>query len=948
MVAVVSRQVEATLAERYTPKQETSAGVRPADDEGGGRVSAGDPAPRSVAAAAAASTPGGRRAAFARQVRDALAHLYDPIYLQTHPLASLVVRDANPRAPGVGTALRQALLEAVDALQPLRETSDSLPSATGYPILQLRYVEALDVPSIQTRLAIGRSEYYREQQRAVDAIVSLLWDRWAVGRGLAAGPPEVGVASPEPDSVAGPQPPRHNLPMPTTTYVARRGELPQVVQRLRESRLLTLTGSGGSGKTRLALEVARDLLTVYAAGVWLVELAPLTDPLLVPQAIATALGVREASDRPLLATVVDYLRGRAVLLILDSCEHLIDACARVADTLLRTSERLQILATSRELLGITGEAIWRVPALAMPEPPAAAASPEDLAAAVRQSEAGQLFADRARLGSPSFTVTAENAAAVEKVCRRLDGIPLAIELAAARVAVLSVDQIAARLDQRFRLLTGGSRTALPWQQTLRPTIDWSHQLLSDDERALWRRLAVFVGGWTPEAAEAVGASSEGGVGADDVLDLLVRLAAKSMILVEEPASSGRAARRFRLSETTRPYAEEKLLDAGEAAMARDRHRDWFVGLAEQAMVGMEGPDQKQWFEGLEAEHGNLRAALAWALEGPEGAEPLLRLAAALGRFWQSRGYPQEGRRWLEIALQGAPGPTEARARALNWLGQLARLHGDAERARQLLAESVALARTGVDRRLLSIALRHGYRTSLALGDRQEARRLLDEAVAVSRDQGDQRELAYNLCALAELRIDEGRLDGAERLLAEILDVGRSAGDALPLCDRLVVLGAVRLLQGDPARARSALVEALDLERAVGSTFITPQALALLGDVARSQGDLPEALDRYGEGLRLSQVMGRGDLAATLRRYAGVCAAVGEPRQAARLFGAASTVADESRRLAWVDRYFGADDPAAARQALGDEAFAAAWAEGRAITLEDAAWGLGGVPAPKQP
>ncbi|HEX5414866.1 MAG TPA: NB-ARC domain-containing protein, partial [Chloroflexota bacterium] len=517
-----------------------------------------DPSPRSVAREAAIGEAEGRRATFARQVRDALAHLYDPLYLQTHPLARLVAPDRDPRAPGVGKALRQVLLDAIDALHPLTGSRGTLPSGVGYQILHLRYVEGLEVSAIQDQLALGKSEFYREQQRGVDAVVSLLWDRWRDNGSSAATSAAPSAVSVEDAPPVSPRP-RHNLPTSTTTYISRAGELAQVSQRLAETRLLTLTGSGGCGKTRLAIEIARDCVDEFADGVWLVELAPLADPSLVPQAIATALDLRESADRPLLTTLADFLRNRQTLLVLDNCEHLIDACARVVDTLLHACPRLRILATSRELLGIAGEATWRVPSLAVADPGDAGMDRENLVAGVLQSEAGRLFADRARLVLPSFSVTSENAPAVAQVCQRLDGIPLAIELAAARVAVLSVDQIAARLDQRFRLLTGGNRTALRRQQTLRATIDWSYQLLSDDERTLLRRLAVFAGGWTLEAAEAVGAASAADGGAFEVLDLLTLLAAKSLVQAEEPAAGGRGNRRFRLSETMRQYAEEKLL-----------------------------------------------------------------------------------------------------------------------------------------------------------------------------------------------------------------------------------------------------------------------------------------------------------------------------------------------------------------------------------------------------
>ena len=392
-----------------------------------------------------------------------------------------------------------------------------------------------------------------------------------------------------PDSIQGTPTPT-NLPISVTSFVARAGEIDKVKQRLRDGRLLTLSGPGGCGKTRLALEVARQLESDFSDGVWLVELAPLTDASLVSQTIATTVGIADEPGRPALEVLTEYLRRRHALLILDNCEHLIDTCALVVDALLRSCASVQLLATSRELLGVAGEATWRVASLSVVDPRSLAGHSGDLVEQVLASESGQLFLDRARLVTASFGITAENAPAVAQICQRLDGIPLAIELAAARLSMLSVEQIAARLDQRFRLLTGGNRTAVRRQQTLQATIDWSYQLLLEEERRLVCRLAVFAGGWCLEAAEAVGAVSVVVRPQEDVFELLSRLVAKSMVLVEEPGDNKLGAVRYRFLETIRQYAEEKLVQAGEAAEAlRRRHRDWYLDLAEQAVDGMEGP-----------------------------------------------------------------------------------------------------------------------------------------------------------------------------------------------------------------------------------------------------------------------------------------------------------------------------------------------------------------------
>ncbi len=424
-------------------------------------------------------------------------------------------------------------------------------------------------------------------------------------------------------SASASEPARHNLPLSTTSFVAHAGQIERVTERLRDSRLLTITGSGGCGKTRLALEVARDLVSEFADGVWLIELAPLADASLVSQTIATALGIRDVPGRPAADLLTEYLRSRHALLVLDTCEHLIDTCAQVADTLLRSCAHVQLLATSRELLGVAGEATWRVTSLSVVDPEGLADSGGDAAAKVMASEAGRLFVDRAQLVVPSFAITAHKAASVAQVCRRLDGIPLAIELAAACASMLSVDQIAARLDRRFRLLIGGNRTAVRRQQTLQATIDWSYQLLSEEERSLFRRLAVFADGWSLEAAEALGADAQ--QPAEDVLELLSRLVAKSMVVVDEPRDDESGVNRYRFGETIRQFAQGKLDEADEAELARTRHCEFFLAWAERAAPNVVGRDQLIWLGRLDAEHDNLRAALEWCRG--DGSDRELRLAA---------------------------------------------------------------------------------------------------------------------------------------------------------------------------------------------------------------------------------------------------------------------------------------------------------------------------------
>ncbi len=442
-----------------------------------------------------------------------------------------------------------------------------------------------------------------------------------------------------------------NLPVQLTSFVGREREMTEVKRLLPTARLLTLTGTGGAGKTRLALHVAADVLEEFPNGVWLVELAALSDPALVPHTIASALRIREASGSPMLATLLDYLQYKKLLLMLDNCEHLIEACAHLAEAMLRACPDLRILATSREPLGVPGELAWRVPSLSLPEP-GWLPSPETL----MKYGAVRLFIERAAVGQPTFTLTPQNSVPVATVVQRLDGIPLAIELAAARVQGLSVEQIARRLDDLFRLLTRGSRTSPPRHQTLQGVLDWSYHLLSEAEQMVLRRLAVFAGGWTLEAAEEV---CGGGV-EFDVLDLLTQLVFKSLVLMDERGGEVR----YRFLETVRQYSWNKLSSSGEIAKLRERHRDSSLRLVERAEVELQGPNQRMWLERLETEHDNLRAALEWSLTEGGGAEPGLRLAGCLWRFWHERGYWSEGRRWLEAALERSSTSTASRAKAL--------------------------------------------------------------------------------------------------------------------------------------------------------------------------------------------------------------------------------------------------------------------------------------------
>jgi predicted ATPase/class 3 adenylate cyclase len=646
-----------------------------------------------------------------------------------------------------------------------------------------------------------------------------------------------------------------NLPsLELTSFIGRERELDEVKQLLANARLVTLMGPGGAGKTRLALQVAADLSDRFSQGVWLAELAPLSDPDIVVQTVATVFGVREMPGRPLLETLVDYLRTRELLLVLDNCEHLVQASAVLAVALLRGCARLRILATSREALAITGETTYRVPSLSIPDPKVVRS-----VAQLTAFDATQLFLERAAVSNPRFVVTDAIAPLVAKVVHRLDGIPLAIELAAARVKVLSVDQIATRLDDRFRLLTGGSRAGLPHHQTLRATVDWSYDLLAEEERTLFRRVAVFAGGFTLEAAEAV--CGGGAIHPSEVLDLLARLVDKSLIITESLTHDIR----YRQLETIRDYSRERLLESGETDAVRRRHLEWYLGLAERAEPELQGPDQLSWLERLELEHDNLRSALEWASVGDDRLEAGLRLAGALHRFWGLRGYLREGRDWLEgILSKGRDISEPTRAKAAYGASALAFLQGDYDRADALGQEGLQLYRELGD--ALGIALVLNVLGFIARnhGDYARAKTLLEESLAISRRFGHKWALAEGLNILGVAARRQGDNALATAMFEESLALWRALGDKWGLAFSLGHLGVVARVQGDYERARVLHDESLGLRRQLGDRRNVAVALSSLGAVASPLGDYDQAWALYEESLQVSRELGdKLSIAATL-------------------------------------------------------------------------------------
>ena len=828
----------------------------------------------------------------------------------------------------------------------------------------------------------------------------------------------------------------NNLPIQLTSFIGRKTEMVNIKLLLvvDHASLVTLTGSGGTGKTRLALQVAADLLDKYLDGVWLVELAQLADPALIPQTVATALGVREVPGKSITTVLTEHLRSRQLLLVLDNCEHVIEACARLVSMLLRVCPRLQILATSREILGATGEVPFRVPSLSIPELrhlPAYEKLP--------QYEAVNLFLERASQAMPGFILTADNAPAIARICHRLDGIPLAIELAAARVRLLSVEQLASRLDDSFRLLTGGSRTVLPRHQTLKALIDWSYNLLSAPERTLLLRLSVFAGGWTLEAAEEI-VMDEDGLLEDDgdtapssslpkseVLGYLGQLVDKSLVMeFKEQGGPGTSReRRYRLLETIRQYARDKLLEVGGGEGVRERHLDYFCKLARLAEPNLRGKDQSVWLNRLEDELDNLRSAIEWSLT--TRIEAGMQLCADLQWFWHIRGHGSEGIDWLNQLLDTeatgrADQPVDsgrrlARANALNAAGFLLCMQNHFDPSRLLLQESLeifkGLGQAG--RRGMAISL---LRLTETAGDFADVAAQAEESMAIFRELGDKFNIAECLQQLGGHWLFQGNFDGAKRVMEENLAIRMEIGDqdgmgtAYSLLGNLAVvqgeynlagelyeksytcyqavdniryastsifnLARLSFIQGDydqaTRRCEEAMAKGLELE----SRQIVGNAYSVMGMIAWARGDYAQAQKRSEDELAVGQETGdmsliinahylRGKVALSQKDYllayekirevsstwsqrylyaenverflvfiAILAAGWNQMAPSTTLFGAAEQICPWATfNISPAERTEQTNALAVVRGALGEEAFAAAWAAGQAMTVDQA-------------
>jgi predicted ATPase/DNA-binding SARP family transcriptional activator len=781
-----------------------------------------------------------------------------------------------------------------------------------------------------------RAEALRQYRRCEDALrvemdgaperaTAEIRDQIACGRITASGgggegrAKQEGVPAQAPEAIT-------NLRPALTSFVSRKQEIADVLTLLSKSQLLTLTGAGGIGKTRLALAVAANVLGDYQDGVWFVDLSPIFEPALAPHTVTSTLGVREDAGRTPVAALHDFLRPRQMLLVVDNCEHLIEACAKLVDELVRACPRLRILATSREALGVCGESVWSLSTMSLPEISDPVSVPR-----LMECEAVQLFVERARLSDPRWRLTEQNGLAVAKLCRRLDGIPLAIELAASRLRVLAVEQILSKLDNSFNLLANSGRAVAPRHQTLDAAMDWSYELLRPDERLLWGRLSVFSGGWTLPAVEAVAAS--GDVPADAVLDLLTRLVDKSLVVVEQHGAKAR----YRMLETIRQYGAGKLRLMDEEFRVGERHYNWCLQLAEKSDCEFSRTDQRHWFEGLEAEHDNLRAALRWSTHDARDADKSLRLCTALWHFWQTNGYASEGRLWFEaaLALEG-PASDAIRARAFHGASGLASIQGDLEHSLAFLEESLALRRRLGDKGGTAHELQRLGIMAYYVGDYARAAALHNESLNLCLELGDESGCARAYNGLGILALDQGSYERAEAWFDRCLTGYQKLGHKLGIVATLNNLGETAQKRGDFDRSQKLLEESLERAYELGDKGWAARALHLLGSLANSRGEYGRAFEFYSSALVNFQEMADASVVFVFEGLSCTAAAQGNAVRAHRLAGAASARREMTRMKRSpadqlvLDRYL--DE---VKRRSTDEEMARAFAAGHAMTLDEA-------------
>jgi predicted ATPase/DNA-binding CsgD family transcriptional regulator len=715
------------------------------------------------------------------------------------------------------------------------------------------------------------------------------------------------------------------------SFVGRERELDELRRFVPSARAVTLCGPGGIGKTRLALRVLAELADDFPDGVWFIELGELRQPDLVVSRVASVIGVDEEPGRPLLDTLADALRPRRLLLALDTCEHLVDSCARLCHRLLASSPGLHVLATSREPLRMAAEAVWQVPPLSLPQPGAPEA-PEELS----RYEAVRLFGDRAEASLPGFALGAGNVSAVSALCRSLDGVPLAIELAAAWVRVLSVEQIVTRLDDRFRLLTSGDRTAPARQRTLRAAIDWSHDLLAEREQVMLRRLSVFAG-WSLEMAEQVCSGDD--LPAADVLDLLAALADKSLVVVD---SGVNGQTRYRMLDSVREYAAARLNAAGEAAMLQQRLRDYAMLETEHLMQMGMGLIQAPWpvtvqtFRRFDSDLGNLRQVLGRCLADRD-AEAGLRLCTVMGPVWIVRGSFAEGAEWYDsffgLDSPVAPVPAAVLGPAIVGRAQLA-LASDPVQAQERAAEGLGLCREAGADFWTATALNLLTEVALHAGRGGEAADRADETLAVARQAGDRWNEGYALGTMAAAAGQRGDLAGAQRLGEAALAVMRGIDQQWGVARTLLGLGDLARLTGDAYAARRRYEEALAILREVNARPEIARCLAGLGRIAMDRGEIAVGRQHLTRSIELSRSIGsRIGTIRGVEAFAALAVAEGHPERAVRLAAAAAALREAAhlppRPAAWADRYL------AAARGLGEDEAGRLWQQGSGLDASSA-------------
>jgi predicted ATPase/class 3 adenylate cyclase/DNA-binding CsgD family transcriptional regulator len=777
----------------------------------------------------------------------------------------------------------------------------------------------------------------------------------------------------------------NNLPVQATSLIGREKELAASFNLLQREvvRLLTLTGPGGTGKTRLGLQVAAELIDLFPDGVYFVNLAALSDPTLVVSTIAQTLDLKETGEQPLPDLLKGYLRDKQLLLLLDNFEQVASAALQIAD-LLAACPKLKVIVTSRAVLHVRGEQEFPVPPLTVPDPKRL----PDLVALSRY-EAVELFVSRAQAVKPAFQLSKTNAPAIAEICARLDGLPLAIELAAARIKVLPPQALLARLGQWLTVLTGGAKDEPARQQTLRNTIEWSYQLLDAQEQQLFRRLSAFVDGCTLETIEAICDALDKNNEAVSVLDGVASLIDKSLLQQTELMEP-----RLVMLETIREYGLERLTSSIEWEETQKAYADYYLWFSEEVEPQLWGPQQVRWLQRLEQEHGNLRTALRWFLEqgaSKQNIEKALRLGAALRSFWLTRGYYSEGQTFLEQALASSEGiKATVRAKALSAAATLAGIQGDMDRAESLSKESLSLYRELGERPGIANALNQLGSISSSRGDLAAARQLSEEALALRRELGNKQDIASSLINVAAEISEQGEYNRGRALfqesvalfrelgnirgialsllgLAEVLFISQSASATIPslleegidllrelddtnsLVDSLILLGELALHQGDASMARSLAEEGVALSREIGDRLSRAQSLAFLAKVLAHQGDQAAARAMYEESLALAKAGSppKWRITPCLAGLAGVLASQGELVWAARLWGAAEALRDTmGTPIAPVYRADYERSVVAARDQLGEQAFTTAWAEGRNMTPEQAIASQGQVTLPQ--